>query len=176
LLAEYGVNVVSRPRSRESSNSSRKQTHRSSKESSARVRSSINIRAKKKSETDDNRIDDDTRGNVSSAIETTDNQAKQNPGYSSAVQWEKGEASGDVSVEETKPFKAKRGIKQIADEIEEELDGNLSEGVNERYKARDYDFREQQSNSLFALKRPTPFAAIGLDSKPYKAMTRKRKK
>ena len=70
---------------------------------------SISIIKAKKSDTDDQRQDEDTRGNISSAVELTDNATTQNrfhvqPGYSSGLYWDKGDISGEMSAEDSKPF------------------------------------------------------------------------
>lgn len=73
----------------------------------------------------------------------------------------------------------------IVNDLEEELDNaNLSDVVPqfrllESSAEHATDFYGQirnQEESMIEIRRPQPFAALGLDSKPYKANTRKRQK
>lgn len=71
------------------------------------------LASKRKSETEDQRQTDETRGNISSVMEMTENQNRvnPNPGYSTAGQWDKGDMSGgEFSAEDANPFRfAKNG-------------------------------------------------------------------
>jgi len=108
MLAEFGVGSNRSSKSRRSGKSKKSSPD---KETALRAQTafSANVFSKKKSETDDQRFDDETRENNSSAVDTVDqNKHRQNPGYSLGGQWERGDISGDISADDSRPFELAR--------------------------------------------------------------------